>query len=159
MTKIIEQFKRNIEVNNLKQHFYIQDGFQLKPRHERYAQHLFYAIADSYCEANDVDISREPNAGNGPVDFKMSKGYTARAVVEIKLSSNPSLIHGFEKQLPAYQESERTKSGFYVVIKITKSDRQIKALMKLAEGAEKDGKKHPEIFVIDAEIKPSASKR
>ena len=44
------------------------------PRHERFAQLLFYAIAAAYCEANDIDVSPESDAGAGPVDFKLSSG-------------------------------------------------------------------------------------
>jgi hypothetical protein len=40
-------------------------------QHESVAQRLFYGLADAYCEANDLDLSREANAGRGPVDFKV----------------------------------------------------------------------------------------
>ncbi len=156
---IIEQFRRNIEFNGLNEHLYIKEGFKYIPRHERFAQRLFYATADTYCNANNLDISREPNAGSGPVDFKFSSGYRARILVEIKLSSNRQLIHGFQKQLPAYQESENTKRSVYVVIKVTKSDKQIKQLLEVKKQEIKDGKKVPDIIVIDGYIKPSASKR
>lgn len=156
---IVEQFRRNIEFNGLNEHLYTKEGFKYIPRHERFAQRLFYAIADTYCNANNLDISREPNAGSGPVDFKFSSGYSARVLVEIKLSSNGKLLHGFQKQLPAYQESENTKQSVYVVIKVTKSDKQIKELLKVGEQEIKNGKKVPDIIVIDGYIKPSASKR
>ena len=135
------------------------DGLRLKPRHERYSQLLFYAIADTYCEANNLDVSREPNAGNGPVDFKVSKGYKGRVLVEIKLSSNKNLIKGFEKQLPSYQESERTDRCFYLVLRVTKSESQIKRVQKAHRNAEGEGKRVPRLIIIDALIKPSASKR
>jgi len=156
---IIEQFRRNIEFNGLNEHLYTKEGFKYIPRHERFAQRLFYAIADTYCNANNLDISREPNAGSGPVDFKFSSGYTARVLVEIKLSSNRKLLPGFQKQLPAYQESENTKRSVYVVIKVTKSDKQIDRLLKVKEREMKNGKKAPDIITIDGYIKPSASKR
>ena len=60
------------------------------------AERLFYAVADADREANNVDLNREPNAGNGRVDFKLSKGYTARVLVEVKKSSNSDLLNGFE---------------------------------------------------------------
>jgi len=156
---IVEQFRRNIEFNGLNEHLYTKEGFKYIPRHERFAQRLFYAIADTYCNANNLDISREPNAGSGPVDFKFSSGYNARVLVEIKLSSNRKLLHGFQKQLPAYQASENTKRSVYIVIKVTKSEKQIKRLLKVKEQEIKNGKKVPEVIVIDGYIKPSASKR
>lgn len=68
--KICERFKDLIENNGLWKLLY-DEG---KPKHESAAQLLFYGIADAYCVANDIDISREVNNGHGPVDFKLSLG-------------------------------------------------------------------------------------
>lgn len=157
--QIIEQFKKNIENNGLNEHLYIKKDGKFKPRPEKYAQLLFFAAADNYCAANDLDLSREPNAGNGPVDFKISKGYMERILVEIKLSSNPRLLQGFEKQLPAYQDSESTKESFYLIIRNTKSDKNIKSLLQYSKEQVRYHKKIPEIIVVDGLIKPSASRR
>ncbi len=137
---IVAQFKRNIEENGLREHLYREDG---SPLHERYSQRLFFAAADTYCAASNLDLSREPNGGNGPVDFKVSSGYEARVLVEIKLSSNPHLVQGFENQLPAYEKSENTTSSFYVVIRVTESERQIKQVQEIHNKARTAGKKVP----------------
>ena len=152
---IINQFKKLIELNGLNNNLYVKR----KPLHERFAQRLFFAVADSYCKANNLDINPEPDSGSGPVDFKLSKGYHGRVLVEIKLTSSKRVIHGFEKQLPAYQESEGTKKSFYVVIKTSESDTQIKQLKEIQEEKIKKGKIIPNVVIIDALIKPSASKR
>ena len=104
---ILNRFKKNVEENRLYEFLYRDNG---RPKHEVFAQRLFYAVADAYCEANDVDLSREPNAGNGPVDFKLSRGYAARVLVEVKKSSNSDLLNGFEKQLPQYEKSDKGKA-------------------------------------------------
>jgi len=153
---IIEQFKRNIEQNGLNEHLYNDDG---KPRHERFCQRLFYGVADSYCKANNLDLSREPNAGSGPVDFKVSSGYEGRMLIEIKLTSNAQLLHGFKSQLPAYEDAENTKRSAYLVIQVTRSDRTIRRLVAVRDRAISDGKKVPKIFVIDGRTRPSASRR
>lgn len=77
---------------------YKDDG---RPQREVFARRLFYATADTYCEANDVDLNQEPDSGNRPMDFKLSTGYRGTLLVEVKKSDNPSLLHGFEVQLPA----------------------------------------------------------
>jgi hypothetical protein len=110
---IITQFRKNIEENRLAEVLYKENG---RTRHEVFAQRLFYAVADCYCEANNVDLSREPNAGNGPVDFKLSSGYHARILVEVKKSDNPRLLHGFEIQLPAYENSEASHQSVYLIL-------------------------------------------
>lgn len=159
VTKIINQFKKNIEVNGLSEALYIKDGFKYKPRHERFAQRIFYAVADSYCSANNVDINREPNAGSGPVDFKLSTGYNDRVLVEIKLSSNRALLKGLERQLPTYEKSEGASRSFYVVLRVSKSESGIKNLLKFRDKLLENNKSIPKIIVIDASIKPSASNR
>jgi hypothetical protein len=93
--RICSKFKEHIEARDAWKALYKEDG---KPQHESKAQILFYMVADAYCEANDLELSREPNAGRGPVDFKVAGGYRSRVLAEIKLSSNPKLVHGFETQ-------------------------------------------------------------
>jgi hypothetical protein len=72
--KICEHFKRLIEDNQLGQLLYEKNG---NPKHESAAQLLFFGIASSYCEANNLDLSPESDAGRGPVDFKLSRGFDA----------------------------------------------------------------------------------
>jgi hypothetical protein len=153
---ILAQFKKNIEENRLYECLYKDNG---RPKREVFAQRLFYAVADSYCEANNVDLSREPNAGNGPVDFKLSSGYKGRMLVEVKKSSNSHLLNGFEKQLPEYEKSEATDESVYLVIRVTQGDSAIKNVLALRDKKTKEGKKVPDIFVIDARKKASASKQ
>jgi hypothetical protein len=153
---IVKQFKKNIEENRLYEVLYDDND---QPRKEIYSQRLFYALADAYCEANDVDLNREPNAGNGPVDFKVSSGYKARVLVEIKLSSNTHLVKGLTEQLPAYGKSEQTQESILVILRVTESDASIREVLRLREEAVKAGKKVPEVYVIDARPTPAASKR
>jgi hypothetical protein len=156
LNAIIAQFKKNIEQNRLYEVLYKDDG---TPKHEVFSQRLFYSIADAYCGANNVDLNREPNAGNGPVDFKLSKGYHARMLVEIKKSSNPDLLHGFESQLPAYEASENTSEAIYLIIRVGDSTSAIDDVLALRTKKLKAGKKVPEVVIIDARPVAAASKR
>lgn len=156
VTSIIKQFKKNIEHNRLNEVLYDDNG---KPRKEVFSQRLFYATADGYCEANNVDLNREPNAGNGPVDFKLSAGYNARVLVEIKLSSNTHLVKGFTKQLPAYEKSEQTQESVLVILRVTGSDASINDVLRLHGEASRAGRKVPDVYIIDARPTPPASKR
>ena len=89
-----------------------------KRRNEKSVRLIFYAIADSYCKANDIDISPEADTGTGEIDFKFSTGYKSRVLVEVKLSDNPKLLAGYDKQLEIYKDSEQTSKGVYVVVDI-----------------------------------------
>ena len=110
---ICQKFKELIENNGLNDLLYDSEK---QPKHERAAQLLFFGIADSYCTANNIDLSREINSGRGPVDFKLSRGATEKVVVEVKLTSNGQLKHGIEKQLPIYMQQEKTHRAIYLII-------------------------------------------
>ena len=161
--KIVSQFKSHIENHGWNELLYEKRGkFYVGRKNERNSQLLFYGIADSYCEANNLDINRELSAGGGFVDFKFSNGYKLRFVVELKLSSNGNIVSGYTKQLPAYEESEQSVGSAYVIIQVTntKTSRDnINEVLRLEKEAKKDGKLYPKVYVIDGLIKPSPSKR
>lgn len=157
--KIISQYKKLIESNGANIHLFTKNATTLKPAHERYAQNLFLCIADCYCKANDLDLSPEVNSGNGAIDFKISKGYKRRVLVEIKLSSNSHLVPGFQKQIEAYKESENTNKCYYVVIRVTSSASQLKTLETIRRLSSKDDIEASKLIIINGLLKASASKR
>lgn len=154
VTKICNHFSVLIEDNGLCQLLYDDSG---KLRNERFAQLLFYGIADAYCAANDLDLSREANAGRGSVDFKISRGYKNRVNVEVKYSSNNQLPHGYEKQLPVYDRAERAFHSIYLIIQTTDSYYSIDYINRLRNKQLQLGKQAPDIVMADGRIKPSAS--
>ena len=99
----IALFKRHVEAGNLWEELWVGD----KPKKERASQLIYYAIADAFCKANDVEISPEANMGGGPIDFKFSSGYQARVLFEMKRSSG-AVVHGYEKQLEFYKAASQT---------------------------------------------------
>lgn len=111
--QICEHFKRLVEDNQLARLLYDDKGAR---KHESAAQLLFFGIADAYCTANGLDLSPESDAGRGPVDFKVSSGFNGKVLVEIKLTSNQKLLHGFEVQLPIYMKAENSIRSIYFVI-------------------------------------------
>jgi hypothetical protein len=152
---ICARFRHLIEHNGLNRLLYDDSG---NLRRESYAQLLFYGIADAYCEANNLDLSREPNAGSGPVDFKLSTGYQARTTVEVKYSSNRHLRRGYTTQLPIYNQAERTHQSIYLVIRTGDSARSIDALRRLRNEGFSRGERAPEIIVVDGRLRPTASR-
>lgn len=111
--KICEHFKVLVEDNQLCKLLYDRNG---KRKHESAAQLLFFGIANSYCTANNIDITPESDAGRGPVDFKFSSGAHNKVLVEVKLVSNPNLSKGYKSQLPIYLKAEKSLKGIYLVI-------------------------------------------
>ncbi len=148
--KICNKFKNLVENNALTKLLYEKNG---KFRGEKFVQLLFYGISDSYCEAFDIDISPELNSGRGNIDFKYSKGYKDRVIVEVKLTSNRQLIHGMKTQIKEYGKAEKTNQLVYLVIDDLKNKEKIK---KLYEEYNKTEIK-PELIVVNTEIKKSAS--
>ncbi len=156
VAQIISQFRKNVEENKLYEVLYGEGG---TPRNEVFGQRLFFAVADAYCQANDVDLSREPDSGNGPVDFKLSSGYKGKVLVEVKKSTSSHLIRGFTDQLPAYEKSESTVESVYLILQMSDNDSGIKSVQKIREDKLAEGKKVPTVEVVDARKRPSASKR
>jgi hypothetical protein len=151
---ICDRFRHLVEDCGLSRLFWTDEG---KVRHERFAQLLFFGIADAYCRANNIDLSPEVNSGRGPVDFKLSKGYADRVLVEVKWSKNSKLVHGFEVQLEEYAKAEGTHSTVLLVIQVADSRASIDKIEALRGAAIRDGKTAPEIKVIDGRRKASAS--
>ena len=152
---ILAHYGQAIEHRGLWKNLYDSNG---DPHHEHYAQRLFYAMALSYCKANDVGIDPESNAGVGPVDFVISVGFQARVVVELKLSTNTSLKHGYVKQLEEYKAGHETDAGFFVVLDVGGGNGQIKQVLRLESTARNNKEPHSQVVVVDGTKKRSASK-
>lgn len=150
----IDQFKHHVEKGNLWEELWIGN----KPKKERAAQLIYFAIADCFCKANNVDVSPEANMGGGPIDFKFSDGYNARVLVEMKRSSG-TVKHGYEKQLEIYKDASRTNFGIFVVMDFGDLDRKLIEIQAIRKRRIEAGKKASDIIVIDATKKASASKR
>lgn len=155
VTEITRHFKTLIEDNGIWEILY-QDDRQT-PRTERISQHLFAAIAKSYCEANNIDISPEVNSGNGPVDFKFSSGYLNKILVELKLSKNPQLQHCIDKQIPIYMKQENTDMAIYLLINVG-NDKKVKSFKNQYLALDKNIRDKISLIIVDAKPKDSASK-
>lgn len=150
----IDQFKHHVEKGNLWEELWIDE----KPKKERAAQLIYFAIADCFCKANNVDVSPEANMGGGPIDFKFSDGYNARVLVEMKRSSG-TVKHGYEKQLEIYKDASRTNFGIFVVMDFGSLGKKLKAIQAIRKRRVDAGQPASEIIVIDVRKKVSASKR
>jgi hypothetical protein len=150
----IAMFKHHVEKGNLWEELWI-DGV---PKRERAAQLIYYAMADCFCIANNIDISPEANMGGGPIDFKFSKGYHARVLVEMKRSGG-TVRHGYEKQLEYYKEAARTFHGIFVVIDFGDLGEKLAQIQAIRAARLKAGEPASDIVVINARSKASASKR
>lgn len=153
VVKIINGFKKFIETKGGWRSLYNDKKEILNESH---ARHLFYATALLYCESCNIDISPESNAGQGPVDFKLSKGHKEKIVVEVKLTSG-HVLQGYEKQTRIYETSEEAKLSFFLVVQVTLQSKILERVLRMEKEEEKEGKKHPIVIVVDGREKLSAS--
>lgn len=151
VSDILSQFKDLVENKGLWKQFWNKDW---TPKNEKSAQEIFYAVADSFCKANNIDLSPEANFGNGPVDFKFSNGYDAKVVVEMKLSTNPKIVHGYEKQLEVYKAAENTSNGIFLIIDVGQIGGKYEKVLQLKQNFPLS-----EVWYVNAEYKESASRR
>ena len=114
-------------------------------------------MADSYCDANNIDLTKEGNNGRGPVDFKLSRGAKDKVIVETKLTSNAQLRHGIEIQVPIYMKQEKTKQAIYLIID-NGHPKALQNFLDFYNGLEKEIKDKISYLIVDATDKPSASK-
>jgi hypothetical protein len=150
----IAAFKHHVEKGNLWEALWANGN----PKKERASQLIYFAIADCFCRANNIDISPEANMGGGPVDFKFSKGYEARVLVEMK-RSNGTVKHGYEKQLEYYKDAAKTFFGIFVIIDYGDLGNKLLIIQKIRAERIEAGEMASDIIVIDATQKQSASKR
>jgi len=123
--KIIEQFKFLIEHKGANKLLWKDNS---TPNKENIAQKMFLMVAESYCENNNIDINPETDTGIGFVDFKFSKGFSKKIILEIKLSTNSEVINGYTTQLKLYMQSEKTLTGYYIVIDVGNMGRKFAKL-------------------------------
>ena len=150
----IAVFKRHVEDGNLWEELWV-DGV---PKKERASQLIYYAVADAFCKANNIDISPEANMGGGPIDFKFSKGYDARVLVEMKRSGG-SVVHGYENQLDFYRDASQTEFAVFVIMDYGDLGRKLARIQATRQARLDRGERASGIVVIDARRKASASRR
>ena len=154
--EIIQQFKHVVEHGGLNKELYNSNN---KPRHESSAQRIFFAMAYSYCKANYIDPSPEIDTGNGKIDFKFSRGFNERVLVEIKLSTNSALLSGYTKQLEIYKASQETMKAVYLVLNVGQMGNKDQKLLDIKNKAITNKQPYSDIEFIDGTLKASASKR
>ena len=149
--EILGFFKRWVENN--KGWEVIQDANSRKK--EKIVQRIIHFSGLCYIQTNNLALSCEPDEGRGPVDFKVSRGQDV-TIIEVKLSTNSEYCNGFKYQIEEYGKAENTDNMIYVFIDLGNSGR-VKTIEGLyAENLNK-GRKMPELIIIDAKEKVSAS--
>jgi len=102
-------------------------------KNEEAAQLVFYGIARAYCSQNNINLDREVWMGRGPVDFKFSKGYVMRALLEVKKLHNGDFWHGIETQVPIYLQGDDCEQAWYVGIKYRPKGETIKRAARMSK--------------------------
>ena len=88
----------------------------------------------------------------------MSNGYHERVIVEVKLSSNSKFLDGLTAQLPTYMHAENAKHGVFLLIKVGEHEKKLKHIVKVHRALKREGRSVPDLMIIDAIAKLSASK-
>lgn len=159
--QLAKDFKHAVEEGGLWLALW-SDG-QTKHQQEKVAQAVAGAMWTAECRAANVDISQEVNRGRGPVDFKFSKGWKLRGLLEVKFIENSKFFAGASKQLPQYLSTEQVTYGVYLAIGFTdadfKPDRQNRVL-DTVKAMNAVGKTKIDVVFVDARksTKTSASK-
>jgi hypothetical protein len=117
---LIDRFQHAVEDTDLWRALWNDD--LTRPRVEKVVQAIAGSMWTEMCKSANIDITREANAGRGPVDFKFSAGWRRRALLEVKLLSSSKLRQGAAAQLPQYMVSEQLSCAYYVCVGFTAED-------------------------------------
>lgn len=102
------------------------DDHQIQPLNEPEMTRLVASYLAVYGGVNNFEVSCEPRAGGGSLDFciygHVENVGLARIAIEAKKANSADLEHGFTVQLPSYMERLETRHGIYLVYWL-KSDR------------------------------------
>jgi hypothetical protein len=96
------------------------------------------------------------NDGRGPADYKISRGFGDKTIVEMKLATNSQLRRNLDKQTEVYQRASDARRSIKVIIFLTENEqRRVNVILRglgLLDGSD--------IVLIDArsDNKPSGSK-
>lgn len=150
--EILSGFKQWVEYN--KGWEVIQEAENRKK--EKILQRVIHLSGISYIKANNLDMSCEPDEGRGPVDFKVSRGQDI-TILEVKLTSNPQYLHGYEVQIEEYGKAEMTDKMIYVLVDLG-NPLKIRKVQDVHDRKVDEDIRVPELVIIDATKKESASK-
>lgn len=163
--KTIDTFNASIEIISIFKNWIENNGGwkdirnQKSSNREKYVQRLIILSSSYYSKVNNVDISPETNKGNGPADFKVSCGYNDKTVIEVKLSTNPQYLHGYESQIRDYAKSEGTNNMVYCYLDLGENETKLEKLIETNKNDIETSKIYPKLIVIDAKERLSASKK
>ena len=119
---------------------------------EKEIQRLLFLVL----QASTFDMNREVNNGRGPVDFKVSKGATDSALIEIKMASNSALERNLERQVEIYKRANETKKAVKMIIFYTEDEeKKVKRVLERLGLSDSES-----IVLVNArkDNKPSGSK-
>lgn len=154
--QILDRYQYLIEERGLNKELYDAKG---SPRHESSAQRLLFAIAYSYCEANNLGIIPEYELGNGTVDFRFAFGFKPGVLVEVKLSTNAKLVKGYTTQLEVYKSAEPEDRAIYIVLDVGRMGKKRKTLEMIRNETILNNERASDLIFVDGIIYPTASKR
>lgn len=100
-------------------------------KREKIVQRLIHLGSKNYISANDLDISFEPDAGRGPVDFKVNRGGD-KTIVEIKLSTNTqylNVIQSFQVTIGLKEKLREVQMARHKSEKLPQKDKMEKIKM------------------------------
>lgn len=103
-----------------------KQGSTNRPLDEPEISRLIASFLASHGAARNFEVSCEPVAGNGNVDFwivaPVSGAGLSKIAIEAKKADSTNLVHGFLNQLPAYMSRLRAQHGIYLVYWLKSSD-------------------------------------
>jgi len=151
-------FKGAVEDNGLWRALWNDEVKRHRP--EAIAQVIARSTWIEHCRSSGIDITREADCGRGPVDFKFTRGWEMRGLIEVKHISSTQFAHGAKTQLPIYLKGEQAPFGVYLCIGYQDQDfveDRLGLVTSACEAISTQGETRIVPIFVDARPKPSAS--
>lgn len=152
-------FKNLVENNRMSEIYYRKGRVPDEPDW----QYLLYTIAITYIKACNCNlhVSREDNPGPGEIDMHFTRGSEVNIVIEMKVSGNGLIEHGYKEQLRGYMQAEGASQGFYIIVEQDdQHSTEIENIKNFAEKSKAEGADYaPEVIIVNGRKQPSASQK
>ena len=146
-----------------------------QPKSESSIQSTLYWLLYISLIPFGIHVEKETDEGVGLLDFKClyttKDGVPLKVLIEFKLAHHGNITHGLNHQLPAYLKANKCNHGVFLVMwfkdekgkifnkpKKQKKQEMLTRLRQIASFVQKENNFIIGVEMIDASVKPSASK-
>jgi hypothetical protein len=128
-------------------------------KNENEIQEVLYFLFKFLGKTKKIQVFREPDTGNGKIDFIFTGSFELQVYVEVKLSNNTQIKKAIESQIPMYYRAGLVENGYLLIIEISDLSKEFKDELEIIrDEINKKRGVDTDIVYIDGREQKTASK-